>query len=110
MKVKFLGDFDTVALEKGKVYDVISIERGWYRIMTEIDDDYLFPPKYFEIVEKTVFCPIKGDQIEGDECLIICDVADRYIKPSVLPKEISWNEKQRDKCLNCRWHYDLDEI
>lgn len=52
MKVKFLGKFNTPALEKGKVYNVISTERGWYRIMTELDEDYLFPPEHFEIVEK----------------------------------------------------------
>lgn len=52
MKVKFVGDWDTLALEKGKVYDVISVEKGWYRIMTELDEDYLFPHQLFEIVEE----------------------------------------------------------
>ena len=42
---------DIVAIDKYKIYDVMSIEKGWYRIMTEIDDDYLFPPEVFEIVE-----------------------------------------------------------
>ncbi|MGN1370045.1 MAG: hypothetical protein ACI4WX_14345 [Aristaeellaceae bacterium] len=51
MKVKYIGKADIVALEKGKVYNVIAIEKGWYRIMTELDDDYLFPPNQFEIVE-----------------------------------------------------------
>lgn len=51
MKVKFIANSDIVALEKNKIYDVISIEKGWYRIMTEIDDDYLFPPEAFEVVE-----------------------------------------------------------
>lgn len=51
MKVKYLGEWDTIALEDGKVYNVMSIEKGWYRIMTELDEDYLFPPKLFEIVE-----------------------------------------------------------
>ena len=51
MKVKFLGKFDTVALEKDKIYDVISVEKGWFRIMTELDEDYLFPPKHFEVIK-----------------------------------------------------------
>ena len=51
MKVKYLGKVETPALEKDKVYDVISIEKGWYRIMTELDEDYLFPPELFEIIE-----------------------------------------------------------
>ena len=51
MKVKVIGNFDTLAVEQGKVYEVISIERGWYRIMTELDEDYLFPPELFEIID-----------------------------------------------------------
>ena len=51
MKVKFLGKIDTLALEKDKVYEVMSVEKGWYRIMSELDEDYLFPPEQFEIIE-----------------------------------------------------------
>lgn len=51
MKVKFLGKVQTLALEKGKVYEVMSVEKGWLRIMTELDEDYLFPPEQFQIVE-----------------------------------------------------------
>ena len=52
MKVKYIGNHDTLAFEKNKTYEVMSIEKGWYRIMTELDEDYLFPPDLFEIVEK----------------------------------------------------------
>ena len=51
MKVRYTGDYYKVAFDKDKVYDVISIEKGWYRIMTELEEDYLFPPECFEIVE-----------------------------------------------------------
>jgi hypothetical protein len=53
MKVRFIANSDTLALIKNKVYDVISIERGWYRIYCELHDDYLFPPEAFEIVDET---------------------------------------------------------
>ena len=49
MKVKYIGK-DRVAIRHRKIYEVISIEKGWYRIMTEIDEDYLFPPECFEII------------------------------------------------------------
>lgn len=49
MKVKYIGK-DLVAIRHGKIYEVISVEKGWYRIMTEIDEDYLFPPECFEII------------------------------------------------------------
>ena len=51
MKVKYIGNYYEIAFEKDKVYDVISIEKDWCRIMTELDDDYLFSPEVFEIVE-----------------------------------------------------------
>lgn len=51
MKVKYLGKIDTPALEKGKIYDVIAVEKGWFRVMTELDEDYLFPPEQFEVVK-----------------------------------------------------------
>ena len=53
MKVRYIGQ-DLVGIKAGKVYDVISVERGWYRIMTEMDDDYLFPPELFQIAEEEV--------------------------------------------------------
>jgi hypothetical protein len=52
MKVKYIGKVDTLALEKNKIYDVLSIEKGWFRIMTELDEDYLFPPEQFEMVKE----------------------------------------------------------
>ena len=51
MRVKYIGKRDTLAFERGKVYEVMSVEKGWFRIMTELDEDYLFPPHIFEIVE-----------------------------------------------------------
>ena len=50
MKVRYLGKVDTVALEPNKEYELLSVEKGWYRIMTELDEDYLFPPEQFELV------------------------------------------------------------
>jgi hypothetical protein len=43
MRVKYIGNLDTIALKEGKVYEVMPIEKGWYRIMTELNEDYLFP-------------------------------------------------------------------
>ena len=50
MKVKYIGK-ELVAIEKWKIYNVISVEKGWFRIMTELDEDYLFPPELFEVIE-----------------------------------------------------------
>lgn len=50
MKVKYLGTTD-VSLTEGKTYDVISLEEGLYRIVDDSEEDYLFYPEEFEIVD-----------------------------------------------------------
>ena len=47
--VKYIGD-DDIYLTPGKEYEVLSVEHGWYRIMTR-EGDYLFHPSEVEIVE-----------------------------------------------------------
>lgn len=51
MKIKYNGK-SSVSLTKGKIYEVLSIEEGCYGIIDDTDDDYLFTPDDFEIVEK----------------------------------------------------------
>lgn len=51
MKVKYIGQRDTIAFNRKKAYEVMSIEKGWFRIFCDYDDDYLFPPEAFVIVE-----------------------------------------------------------
>ncbi len=53
MKVKFTGKTDPLALINGKIYEVISVEKDWYRIVDETGEDYLYPPESFEIVEES---------------------------------------------------------
>ena len=53
LRVRYIGkQYIGTAFDEGKIYEVMSIEKGWYRIMTELDEDYLFPPELFEIVEE----------------------------------------------------------
>ena len=52
MKVKYLGKSEFLVLTNNKIYDVISVEKGWYRIVDDSGEDYLYPQKYFEIVEE----------------------------------------------------------
>ena len=55
----------------------------------------------------TVFCPVKNDQIDGNDCYIVCEVADNMLKKKFLPEGIQWNEEQKQKCLNCPYHADI---
>lgn len=53
MIVRYIGETEKLILTKGKEYEVISVERGWYRIETDMIGDYLFPPRLFEVVKET---------------------------------------------------------
>ena len=50
MKIKYIGDSIPLLLTKDKEYEVISQEKGWYRILDDTGDDYLYPPNLFEHV------------------------------------------------------------
>ena len=60
MKVIFRGETDPLALINGKVYEVLSIEEDWYRIIDETGEDYLYPPEVFDLLEA------KHGSISGD--------------------------------------------
>ena len=51
MKVRYMGETSFLELTHDKVYDVISIEKGWYRLVDDSDEDYLYSPEDFEVVE-----------------------------------------------------------
>lgn len=50
MRIKYTGE-SNVSLTRNKEYEVISIEKGWYRIVDDTDEDYIFEPDEFEIIE-----------------------------------------------------------
>ena len=52
MKVRWNGKTEYLVLTKGKIYNVLSIERGWYRIIDDSGSDYLYPSEKFTVVEK----------------------------------------------------------
>lgn len=51
MKVKFIGKTEFLVLTNGKIYEVLSVEKGWYRIVDDSGEDYLYPPELFERLE-----------------------------------------------------------
>ena len=53
-KVRYLGESDPFYLLKGKIYEVIEEdEEGYYRIIDETGDDYLYDTDDFEVVEES---------------------------------------------------------
>lgn len=54
MKVRYKGKTEFLVLTHDKVYTVISIEKGWYRLVDDSGEDYLYSPDNFEIVKESV--------------------------------------------------------
>lgn len=50
MKVKYTGDYYKVSLKKGKTYEVIDYEDGFYSLIDETGEEYAFPDDQFEVV------------------------------------------------------------
>lgn len=50
MLVIWKGPTEFLTLTKGKVYEVLSVENGWYRVVDDSGEDYLYPPDNFVIV------------------------------------------------------------
>ena len=51
MKVGYTGETSFLELTNGDIYEVVSVERGWYRVVDDSGEDYLYPPDEFEVVE-----------------------------------------------------------
>ena len=49
--VRYIGKKDTPAFDRSKKYAVLSKEKGRYRIITELGEDYISPSNDFEIVK-----------------------------------------------------------
>ena len=55
MKAIYIKDTVSLCLTKGRIYNVLSVEKGWYRIVDDSGEDYLYPPENFELVLQDTF-------------------------------------------------------
>ena len=51
-EVRWKGETEFLMLTHDKVYTVLGMEKGWYRLVDDSGEDYLYPPENFEIVEE----------------------------------------------------------
>jgi len=47
MRKKYIGITSELSLINGKVYEILEESRGWYRIVDESGEDYLYPHQFF---------------------------------------------------------------
>ncbi|MBQ5970241.1 MAG: hypothetical protein IJL52_09040 [Clostridia bacterium] len=50
MRVKYIGETQSFMLTHNKEYNVEAEEKGWYRIIDDSGEAYLYPPHLFEKV------------------------------------------------------------
>ena len=68
-------------LTTGKVYTVVSVEKGWYRIVDDSGEDYLYPPEKFTIVEDDIIAwtmPPKGTEEKYKQYLALLREREQY--------------------------------
>ena len=51
IKVKFIGTDDPLMLRYGKIYEAKVAKLKWFAIVDETNEEYVYPPELFEIVE-----------------------------------------------------------
>lgn len=64
MKARWPGDTDFLVLTHGKIYDVLSTKRGCCRVVHNSGEDYLCPPKYFEIIGESFMDKLKIKRLD----------------------------------------------
>ena len=51
MKIKYIEKTIPLSLTQDNIYEVLNIEKDWYRIVDDSGEDYLYPPHLFQILE-----------------------------------------------------------
>ena len=52
MKVRFIGKSDPFMFINGKTYEKTGESHGYWKVIDETGEDYLYDPKMFEVVEE----------------------------------------------------------
>lgn len=64
---RYTGETESLMLTHNKVYNIISIEKKWFRIVDDSGEDYLYPPELFErIYGDIMFRTLDGLLSYGD--------------------------------------------
>lgn len=68
MKVRYKGKTEDLVLTHDKIYNVLNVEKGWYRLVDDSGEDYLYSPENFDsIIEQYNVVLLK----DGRACTIV---------------------------------------
>lgn len=56
-KVKYIGESNPLMLLHDKVYVGRVLQKNWFGIVDETNEEYAYPPEAFEILEKVTLTP-----------------------------------------------------
>ncbi|MBQ4640942.1 MAG: hypothetical protein IJB69_10585 [Clostridia bacterium] len=103
MRVKYKLE-SCVSLTNGKIYDVLFIEKGCYRIVDDTGEDYIFMPEDFEIVEGTKF--EFGDRVKVLRNGVVGEIIDVTVIDGVakyIVESETEGEREDSDFMNARW-------
>jgi len=95
MKVRNISDHCN--LTKDKIYTVISVEGGRYRIISDdVSEDRLFPPHMFEVVEDALPVPLQivDEYNENGHLLHIQSIPGAFVRGRTREEALSKLEKE----------------
>lgn len=51
VRVKYIGEDNPLSLRYGKIYEARVLQKGWFGVVDETNEEYAYPPELFEFVK-----------------------------------------------------------
>ena len=51
VRVKYIGEDNPLSLRYGKIYKARVLQKGWFGVVDETNEEYAYPPELFEVVK-----------------------------------------------------------
>lgn len=52
VRVKYIGEDNPLSLRYGKNYEARVLQKGWFGVVDETNEEYAYPPELFEVVKE----------------------------------------------------------
>ena len=51
VRVKYIGEDNPLSLRYGKIYEARVLQKGWFGVVDETNEEYAYPPELFEVLK-----------------------------------------------------------